>query len=365
MSASTGETIGSALERAGGRPSGFDYLRIGLSVAVLFWHSYRVVDVANGWDGWWRSPVGLILPMFFALSGFLVSGSLMRVRSIHEFLTLRAMRIVPALAVEVTLSALVIGLFFTTLPIAEYLAHPLFHRYFLNILGLVHYFLPGVFETNPLTAVNASLWTIPYELKCYLLIVGLWILGAIRNPRLLLPLIIAAQFVLPFLQQARDIPIKANGAVSGYILVIAFAFGVALYVHRDSIRLRASWALASLVIALVLLLDANTAFYCGLPAAYLTVWLGLSNPKRSFLIDTGDYSYGIYLYAFPIQQAIVALFPDWRSPWINAPLALAGAAAMAMFSWHIVEKPVLRQRKAIIGFVDGIADRVMRVFRSA
>jgi peptidoglycan/LPS O-acetylase OafA/YrhL len=358
MTAKGFDTIGHALDRAGGRPSGFDYMRIALSVAVLVWHSYRVVDASHGWYGWWRAPVGLILPMFFALSGFLVAGSLLRVRSIHEFITLRAIRILPALVVEVALSALVIGLVFTTLPVREYLADPVFHRYFLNILGIIHYQLPGVFQTNPLTPVNISLWTIPFELKCYLLIIGFWVLGAIRNPRLLLPMIIAAQLIAPFLGSAGSIPVKANGAVSGYILVLTFAFGVALYIHRHRVPLRADWAMAALALSLVLLLNGRSAFFCPLPAAYVTVWLGLRTPRRSAFIDSGDYSYGIYLYAFPIQQALVALLPAWRTPWVNAPLALAGATVMAMLSWHLVEKPVLGRRRAIIGHVDDIAVRI-------
>lgn len=348
----TRTTIGRALEAANGRPSGFDYMRLGLAVAVLCWHSYRVVDAAHGWGGWWRAPVGLILPMFFALSGFLVAGSLLRVRSIHEFLTLRALRIVPALLVEVALSAVIIGALFTTLPLCEYFGNPLFHRYFLNIIGLVQYQLPGVFQDNPLTPVNLSLWTIPYELKCYLLIVVLWVLGAIRHPRLLLPLILVAQVATPFLGNAGYIPVKANGAVSGYVLVIAFAFGVLFYIHRDRVPLIRSWAVVAAILSLALLLDHRTAFLCPAPAAYLTVWLGVRNPVRGRVVDTGDYSYGIYLYAFPLQQMLVALFPDGQTAWFNAPLALLGATLMAMFSWHLVEKPVLGRRRQIIAFVD-------------
>lgn len=340
-------------------------MRLGLAIAVLLWHSWRVVDQANGWDGWWRSPVGLILPMFFALSGFLVSGSLLRVRSIHEFLTLRAIRIVPALFVEVTLSAVLIGMLFTTLPLREYLTDPLFHRYFLNILGIIQYNLPGVFQTNPLTPMNVSLWTIPYELKCYLLIVVLWVLGAIRNPRLLLPLVLLAQIVAPFLGSAGYIPVNANGPISGYVLVIAFAFGVVFYIERDRVPLKASWAAIAAVLSLALLFDSRTAFFCPAPVAYLTVWLGLRNPARGLVVDNGDYSYGIYLYAFPIQQMMVALFPDWRTPWFNAPVALVGAILMAMFSWHLIEKPVLGRRKAIVGFVDRVVARLICVFRRA
>ena len=100
----SGATLQSKMEGPGGFTTGFDYLRIVLSVAVLVDHSVALsagTDRAM-WDGPWRFGLVLILPMFFALSGFLVTGSLQRVR-LHQFFTLRLVRLIPALAVEITL----------------------------------------------------------------------------------------------------------------------------------------------------------------------------------------------------------------------------------------------------------------------
>ena len=104
--------------------------------------------------------------MFFALSGFLVASSLERCKTLFTFLGLRAIRILPALAVEIFISALIIGPLFTTEPAKAYFAAPEFHDYFLNILGDIHYHLPGVFAANPSDAVNGQLWTVPYEMIC-------------------------------------------------------------------------------------------------------------------------------------------------------------------------------------------------------
>ena len=90
-----------------------------------------------------------------ALSGFLVAGSLERTRA-RQFVVLRALRLVPALAVEVTLSALLLGAFFTTLPLWRYLQSPELGGYFGNIVGFVHFTLPGVFERNPAPGVVNS-----------------------------------------------------------------------------------------------------------------------------------------------------------------------------------------------------------------
>ena len=112
------------MERGGGFTTGFDYLRIGLALAVLVWHSF-ILSAGSGalyraaWGGSFRFLLAIILPMFFALSGFLVAGSLERTR-VPQFVVLRALRLVPALAVEVTLSALILGAVFTTLPLGQY-----------------------------------------------------------------------------------------------------------------------------------------------------------------------------------------------------------------------------------------------------
>ena len=116
-------TILTEQQKAEGLTTGFDYLRLGLSVAVLVWHSILLTAGPAAYSGLWSGPFrfipAAILPMFFALSGFLVTGSLMRT-NIHHFLALRAIRLVPALAVEVTLSALILGVAFTTMPLREY-----------------------------------------------------------------------------------------------------------------------------------------------------------------------------------------------------------------------------------------------------
>ncbi|QXQ06542.1 acyltransferase [Sphingosinicellaceae bacterium] len=350
-----GETIGAAMVRTGGRSSGFDYLRLGLSVAVLAWHAFRISYFDFPWDGWYRPLVALILPMFFALSGLLVSGSLVRVRSYHEFVLLRVVRIVPALAVEVVLSAVVIGTVFTTLPLDRYLASPEFLHYFRNIYGDVHFDLPGVFRDHPMTAVNGSLWTIPFELMCYLAILALWAGGLVKRPLLMLGVACLFQMALPFMAQSIGSTPDTAGPVPGGVLVVSFVCGAVLFFLRDRVRLDAGWAVAALLMSLTLLSFGAMTFVVALPAAYVTIYLGLLDPPRPALLTRGDYSYGLYLYAFPVQQAITSLLPGERHWWLNIPLTLVVAGGCAVFSWHFVEKPILGQRQRIIGFGDWIA----------
>jgi peptidoglycan/LPS O-acetylase OafA/YrhL len=126
-----------------------------------------------------------LVPTFFALSGFLVAGSGMRL-STKNFVLNRAARIVPALFADIVFAALLIGPLVTTLPAKLYFSGPTFFSYFLNIAGWVHYSLPGVFASNPSRDVNGALWTVPYEIGCYVVLAGLMISGAINRPRLVL-----------------------------------------------------------------------------------------------------------------------------------------------------------------------------------
>ena len=140
------------------RPSGFDWMRLTLATSIVLWHT---VVTSYGGDFqnsiWatphWRVPLAALLGMFFSLSGFLVAGSLERCRTIVSFGGLRVMRIFPALVVEVALSAIILGPIYTNLPLREYFSAPEFRHYFGNMLGNVHYVLPGVFLDNPLPKI--------------------------------------------------------------------------------------------------------------------------------------------------------------------------------------------------------------------
>jgi hypothetical protein len=110
--------------KAVGPTRGFDYLRLFLALGVVAWHSIYVSGDTDAMHavlaGWIGVVKALLLPMFFSLSGFLVAGSMERTRTLEGFATLRVLRIAPALAVEVLLSAILLGATLTTLPLSDY-----------------------------------------------------------------------------------------------------------------------------------------------------------------------------------------------------------------------------------------------------
>jgi peptidoglycan/LPS O-acetylase OafA/YrhL len=283
--------------------------------------------------------------MFFSLSGFLVAGSLERSRTLLTFLGLRVLRIVPALAVEVFLSALVLGPLLTDLPLTAYFQHPQFFAYFLNILGDIHYQLPGVFVSNPFPLVNGQLWTVPYELACYIVLTILALTGIFHRRSWLFFSLLAfygAQIANTILR-TND---QMKGA-GGSTLVMSFIAGLVLYRYRERIPWSGRLFLLAMAVSVVLIFVPNGVRFSALPIAYATMYLGLHSPPRNKLVLSGDYSYGLYLYGFPVQQAIMASSPGLRHWYLNLLLAVPCAAVVAVGSWWLVERPALAQRKRL------------------
>ena len=144
----------------------------------------------------------------------------------------------------------------------------------------------------------------------------------------------------PNLQQATDAVVEPVR-----ILVLCFLGGSVLYVWRRYIPCNAVLGLGSLIISVWLLRSATLFYYAPLPVAYLTTWLGLQNPPRLSLLDKGDYSYGIYLYAFPIQQVISTSGLHGGNYYAHIALSLAFTSIFAVFSWHVIEKPSLKLKR--------------------
>lgn len=377
------ESIGARLDRYKGIGPGFDFLRIGLALSILTFHSWLACGVARSVNAGpaWIWVYGL-LPMFFALSGFLITGSAMRL-PLQDFLINRGIRILPALAVEIVLSAVLLGPIFTTLHLSDYFTDPKFARYFTNIVGLIRYQLPGVFLTNPLPdQVNVSLWTVPYEVVCYIVMSGLIVFGLLRRPVVvacMAAVLLAAGVALQSLPSE-----PAGGLIDRYIvhglflgrggvLLPAFLLGSLIFQWRHHIPYDRRIFLACLGLCFVAAMIGGEHFvtgdetagwrYAGFlslifcpPLAYMTAFIGVSNIPPVPVYSKGDYSYGIYLYGFPIQQSLAALFPH-LTVMHHLALSVVFSSLIAMGSWHFIEKPILRVRKRLTFMARKVVDQ--------
>jgi len=361
--------IAERLIETGGRPSGFDYLRLGLALLVVISHSIVTSYGSEVTDRVWATPIGpvfrCILPLFFALSGFLVAGSLERCKTVGGFLGLRIIRIYPALVVEVILSAFILGPIMTTIPLGDYFTHPLFFSYLWNVIGHVHFFLPSVFDGNPCPKlVNGQLWTVPFELACYVAIAALAILGRKRLKIVVLLGTLALMtlgLAVQVYKHGLQLP-EYGTTLPGVFFVFSFLGGVNIYLYRNVIPFtKTVFAIAVSVMLLCAWRTDIGAFGIAFPAAYVAAYVGLTNAPRIGLLKGADYSYGIFLYHFAIQQTLVATIPFAREWYWNLALTIPLASAFAALSWHVVEKPALGLRKVVFDWEAGCLDTLKRL----
>jgi peptidoglycan/LPS O-acetylase OafA/YrhL len=353
-------SLGDRLAATRFHPSGFDYMRVLLALSIVLLHSRITGEGLKAdvllFQGPMRPFLRLVLPMFFALSGFLVAGSLERTKTLGMFLALRAIRIYPALMVEVILSAFILGPWVTTLPLNTYFSDPLFRQYLLNVIGDVHFALPGVFQNNPLPGiVNGQLWTIPFELYCYLTIAAATVAG-LKKYRALGPIFVVVVTLLYLgvtLYRHNGEIVPVPGAINGALLIATFLAGVSIYFYRAELPWNPVVGLVAIVTSGLLLggYVPYGDFFAPVPAAYATVYLGLLNPSRKSLRGA-DYSYGIYLYGFAIQQTLVDVIPAARHWYFNILMSVPLTVAVAAASWHFVELPAHKLRPWLYALED-------------
>jgi peptidoglycan/LPS O-acetylase OafA/YrhL len=370
-------SLAERLAEHGGIGPGFHLLRHALSVVILAHHcrvavlggtspaqvalegtaagAATAIGHSKVLGGFLQPGVFALVGMFFALSGFLIAGSALRSGKVGPFLANRCFRIVPALTVEVTLSALVLGPFFTTLPLKQYFSDPMLLQYFGNIVGHVALELPGVFQHNPWpSVVNVNLWTLPPEFWCYLIMLALMVGGVLATP-VRFTLAVAGLAVVALGLGLYD-PVRFtvrhdNTHFTTWYIVLMFFFGVAMYLNARRVPVSVPLFLACGAGYYVLMLADLLGAVSGILLTYCMVYIGMQSFAWFDRWVKKDLSYGIYLYGFPLTQAVVALLlpqlgdlPKGVSFAVIFPLVLVLTGSFASLSWDYIEKPALRLR---------------------
>jgi peptidoglycan/LPS O-acetylase OafA/YrhL len=350
-----------------GRDNNFDLIRVVAAFTVLFVHSRALSGLTNASTGLtfqYFDGSAVAVDVFFFTSGFLVTGSLFGRGNFFEYAWARAMRIFPALWLMLLVTVTTLGLFVGTLPAGEFFRSPITHDYVLHCATLVNgvrHFLPGLFASNPFNAeVNGSLWTLPIEWRLYEYLAGGWVLLAFRpawrGPAFRYGTAAAA---LILMATAVRIFFVEHIRASALVPTFMFFYGAALQMWRARINLsyfRGAALLAALAAAR-LRPDAILPVYLVtlgplvLHAAYL-----FGGPIRAYN-RVGDYSYGVYIYAFPIQQTLIALIPGLSLILLNV-YASALTLACAVLSWHFLEKPALDSKLAPAVATERLFERV-------
>jgi len=325
-------------------------VRLIAAFLVLYGHSFVFLGLREPLFLSWLplGPLGVFI--FFTISGYLISQSWQRDPHVIRFLQRRALRIFPGLAVCIILSVLILGPALTTWSIKDYFQSNYTWGYLRNIGLYISYYLPGVFEAARVpNAVNGSLWSLPVEFLMYLVVL---IVGVITGNRWVIALLAVASAATSILwaQVGEMVVIYGFDLRQVFICGTYFWIGAAIYCFD----FKRYFSISMLMVALVTLICfepwpsmLQMVAWVALPVAVLA--FGLSHNRLfDWLTSTGDYSYGIYIYAFPIQQTVIYLIPEIK---IEYYLMLCSSLvlACAILSWHLVEKRALRLKpKSIV-----------------
>ncbi len=326
------------------RDNNFDALRVLAAISVIFSHSFLIAEGNEAHEPLIlltgrQSILGLAgVFVFFAISGFLVTQSWEETGAPLRYLAKRALRIFPGLIAALLLSAFVLAPLVTTLPLGDYLRRPEPYRYVLGntMLSVQTHELPGVmFVDNPVgLEINGSLWTLRYEFMMYLMVMGLGLLRLI-NPWTCLGLLALGMACIRF---------DALDMLGGWGWLLSFfAAGMLLYKLRSSRIFDGRIALLALLGLAASIPLRQFILLFPLFGCYLALWLALNRrlpriPAARF----GDLSYGLYIYGWPAEQAVIWGLGGHAAWWQVFGLGLPLAACLAFLSWHLVEKPALR-----------------------
>ena len=319
---------------------------------VLYGHAFVFLGLPEPLFLQWvpMGPLGVYI--FFAISGYLVAQSWERDPHVLRFLAKRALRIFPGLAVCTLLSVLVLGPLLTTLDAGTYWRNEHTRGYLTNMALYITYHLPGVFANNRLPhAVNGSLWSLPVEFFMYLLLalLGLlaavfkavsnrlmaWAVGVMALVFMLLAALWAGtttEALVIYRTDLRQVPMCG----------VYFLVGASLFCFK----LTKYFTLSNVLLALVLWLCLGVQPHWFAMAAwvvlpFVVLAFGLARQPWLVRMHARDYSYGIYIYAFPVQQTLVSFWPQMPlTAYLLSTLVIT--AALAALSWHFVEKPALK-----------------------
>jgi peptidoglycan/LPS O-acetylase OafA/YrhL len=349
---SQGKTMANTIAaRLQGRDNNFNLIRFIAAFAVLVDHCFALVAPDNAGAAAIRFEAFEIgryaVDVFFIVSGFLVTRSVLTQPTLIDYAAARVLRLFPALLAACIFIAFVLGPLVTQVSWQIYFTDPRTWLYVPATASLITHTmtLPGMFDTVPVSGViDSPLWTLRYEAVCYVLLALFALLGLLATrlrASLTLALVLCFYLIATFAMSWRA-ESAALDSMSRFAL--DFFLGAAFYVFADKIRLDFRVALAFAVFAVASLGMGLFEAVLKLALAYGVLWFALvpAGAIRRFNL-VGDYSYGIYILCFPIQQTVVMLNPAVTPLWLLL-WSFPAVLALAILSWHLIEHPALKQK---------------------
>ncbi|OYN75037.1 acyltransferase family protein [Mycolicibacterium sphagni] len=334
--------------------------RLAMATGVILWHSWLITGRTISFEPAHQLLRDVWVDGFFAISGFLITWSWVRRPRLRDYFAARGLRILPAFWVCLVVVAFVIA------PIGVAIQGGSPGKLLLSP-GPVHYVLNNsalMIKQNDISGTplgvplpgewDSSLWTLYWEALCYIAIAILGVTGLIRR-RWVIPGLLALAVLwstqLPSMSAIVEAPpdkrppmtaatqiLIAEGAAARFAAM--FLAGALLYQLRNVIPAR--WSLVALSVGIVLAasLLPNYRWIAAFPLAYALVVSGALIHHPRLRLRT-DLSYGVYIYAFPIQQILVICGLAFLAPPVFAIIAAAVTLPLAALSWFLVEKPAM------------------------
>ena len=353
------KTIADGLQQDG---DNFLLLRCLAAAMVIYYHATLTTGGGGPpdiclWLNWDESSGRIAVDFFFVTSGFLVTGSFLRRQHVVDFVWARFIRIVPAYTVCILLCTFVMGPLFTNMSFRDYFFDPGTYTYAANNLNLymnsdLKWNLPGVFAGNPQTTmVNGSIWSLVIEVRMYLCAALLGLFGVLSR-RWLFNIVLTWLLILGA-SHPESIPFLF--LQQGYFAKISALFGLGAfcYVNRAWMPIHGGIVLALIALTYACRSTGRYPYLFAVSEVFFVFWFAYNIPWRGFDCF-GDYSYGMYLWGYPAQQMLAAMFGG-LTHLVNALFGLVIAGALGVASWHLVEKPALRLK--------GLPSKLMRKFR--
>jgi peptidoglycan/LPS O-acetylase OafA/YrhL len=347
------------------RRNSLSLLRLVFAAMVLFDHSFPLGgfnggrDPMWGWTGGQESFGGLAVLGFFVISGFLVTRSFDDSPTPVSYIWKRVLRIFPGFWVCLLVTVAVFG------PLAFVYEHGTLHQYVVGysdnplryvknnaFLSMNQYGIDGLLGSNPWPhAFDGSLWTLIYEFKCYLGVMVLGMIGVFRHWRPAVLILSCGLWALEINQYLDPTFLKGMFLLGDpYMVRLAFIFslGMIFYLYRDKVII-SNWLGALALVVFVISLKVGQYYEVGeVMWAYLCIFGAVRLPFHN--VDRyGDFSYGLYIYAFLVEE-LLSLYgvPKWGY-WPYLVISSVGAMMLAVGSWFLVERPFLRLKRVRLG----------------
>lgn len=345
----------------------FDDIRFVLASLVLFGHSYALLYGEGGQKDFitlmFNYQLGsgsFAVYMFFILSGFFMIQSLEANPSIINYSKSRILRIIPAFWLSLGLfSFIVIPIIFNSVNIFDFKDGS--SLYFFIKSATFHLFgyswiIDGAFPNNIIAGgINGSMWTLKHEIALYFILpIIVWFTYNKRNLLLMFFLFFLVLALLNITSEIKlfNIPcckawILGSNEYSSFVVFSAYFFsGVVIYKYKDLIIISKRYIIACIVLIVLGILYSKLKIILLFTLPYLIIVFGSIFTKRLFS-KTGDYSYGMYIYAFPIQQVLIHFFKNELNAEILFISSFIVTLIFSIISWHFFEKKILRWKNNV------------------